>query len=210
MLWALQHLIQNRPTYSAIQEFLNYYHNTYGSFSKFPPHIGSAFSFKKRVNAPHPNIYIAIDLLRKEQSLASIARLRDDMGAPAPKRRKNKVITDECLIKLWQRYDEGFLEIPSFLKAAGLRYISKTTKTLNIDSSLFSVNGIFIEILFLLIIYWLSQLVFIYCFLFRRYNQRTVNPHEERLSFFEKKTIKIEKQSLESKSSGGKSCKPSN
>ncbi|CAF1422642.1 unnamed protein product, partial [Rotaria sordida] len=55
---------------------------------------------KKHVNALHPNIYVAIDLLRKEQSLASIARLRDYMGAPIPKRRKNKVTTDECLIKL--------------------------------------------------------------------------------------------------------------
>ncbi|CAF3591414.1 unnamed protein product [Rotaria socialis] len=68
------------------------------------------------------------DLLRKEQSLASIARLRDDMGAPAPKWRKNKVITDECLIKLWQRYDEGLLDIPAFLKAAGLRYFQRPAK----------------------------------------------------------------------------------
>ncbi|CAF0994985.1 unnamed protein product [Rotaria magnacalcarata] len=65
---------------------------------------------------------------RKEQSLASIARLRDDMGAPAPKRRKNKVITDEYLIKLWQFYDEGLLDIPSFLKAAELRYFQRSPK----------------------------------------------------------------------------------
>lgn len=26
------------------------------------------------------------------------------MGASTPKRRKNKVITDECLLKLWKRY----------------------------------------------------------------------------------------------------------
>ncbi|CAF2126390.1 unnamed protein product [Rotaria magnacalcarata] len=65
---------------------------------------------------------------RKEQSLASTARLRDDTGAPAPKRRKNKVITDEYLIRLWQRYDEGLLDIPSFLKAAGLRYLQKSPK----------------------------------------------------------------------------------
>ncbi|CAM4766734.1 unnamed protein product [Rotaria magnacalcarata] len=65
---------------------------------------------------------------RKEQSLASIARLRDDMGAPAPKRRKNKVIIDEYLIKLWLFYDEGLLDIPSFLKAAGLRYFERPPK----------------------------------------------------------------------------------
>ncbi|CAF2008617.1 unnamed protein product [Rotaria magnacalcarata] len=65
---------------------------------------------------------------RKEQSLASIARLRDDMWAPAPKRRKNKVTTDECLIKLWECYDEGLLDIPSFLKAAGLRYFQRPPK----------------------------------------------------------------------------------
>ncbi|CAF1562887.1 unnamed protein product [Adineta ricciae] len=65
---------------------------------------------------------------RKQQSLASIARLRDDMGGSAPKRRKNKVITDECFIKLWQRYDEGLLDIPSFLKAAGLRYFQRPPK----------------------------------------------------------------------------------
>ncbi|CAF4218772.1 unnamed protein product [Rotaria magnacalcarata] len=57
---------------------------------------------------------------RQEQSLASIARLRDDMEAPAPKRHKNKVIADEYLIKLWQLYDEDLLDIPSFLKTAGL------------------------------------------------------------------------------------------
>ncbi|CAF4377227.1 unnamed protein product, partial [Rotaria sordida] len=59
----------------------------------------------------------------------SISRLRDNMGAPTPKRRKNKVITDECLIKLWQRYDEGRLDIPSFLKAAGLRYFQRPPKS---------------------------------------------------------------------------------
>ncbi|CAF1236699.1 unnamed protein product [Rotaria magnacalcarata] len=55
-------------------------------------------------------------------------KLRDDMGAPAPKRPKSKVITDECLIKLWQRYDEGLLDIPSFLKAAGLKYFQRAPK----------------------------------------------------------------------------------
>ncbi|CAF3542375.1 unnamed protein product [Rotaria sp. Silwood1] len=50
------------------------------------------------------------------------------MGAPTSKRRKDKVITDECLIKLCQRYDEGRLDIPSFLKAAGLRYFQRPPK----------------------------------------------------------------------------------
>ncbi|CAF1497216.1 unnamed protein product [Rotaria sordida] len=94
MLWGLQYLIHTRPAYPCIPVFLNYYHNTYGPFK------GRHSRLKKHVNAPHPNIYVAIDLLRKEQSLASIARLRDYMGAPIPKRRKNKVTTDECSIKL--------------------------------------------------------------------------------------------------------------
>ncbi|CAM4802910.1 unnamed protein product [Rotaria magnacalcarata] len=72
---------------------------------------------------------------RKEQSLTSIARLRDDMGTPAPKRRKNKVITDECLIKLWQCYDEGLLDVPSFLKAAGLRIFQRPPKRTNSNPS---------------------------------------------------------------------------
>ncbi|CAF1480323.1 unnamed protein product, partial [Didymodactylos carnosus] len=57
-----------------------------------------------------------------EQSLASIARVRDDMRAPAPKRQKNKVIRDKCLIKLWQRYDDSRIDITAFLKAVGMIY----------------------------------------------------------------------------------------
>ncbi|CAF3046268.1 unnamed protein product [Rotaria sp. Silwood2] len=72
MLWGLQYLIQNRPEYPGIQEFLTYYHTTYGPFSKFPPHMynhyrnitprtinyleGRHSRMKKHVNAPHPNI----------------------------------------------------------------------------------------------------------------------------------------------------------
>ncbi|CAF1374204.1 unnamed protein product, partial [Rotaria sordida] len=67
-----------------------------------------------------------VDRIIEEAS--SISRLRDNMGALTPKHRKNKVITDECLIKLWQRYDEGRLDIPSFLKAAGLRYFQRPPK----------------------------------------------------------------------------------
>ncbi|CAF1563455.1 unnamed protein product, partial [Adineta ricciae] len=77
---------------------------------------------KKHVNSPHPNIFIAIDLLQKEHVIASIARVRDDAGAPTPKRRQNKLVTDECLMKLWERYDNGRIDITSFLNAAGLRY----------------------------------------------------------------------------------------
>jgi hypothetical protein len=55
---------------------------------------------KKQVNSPHPNIYIAIDLLQKEQSLASIARTSDYLSAPTSKRRKNNVVSEEHLIKL--------------------------------------------------------------------------------------------------------------
>ncbi|CAF3076742.1 unnamed protein product [Rotaria sp. Silwood2] len=141
----LQCLIHTRPVYPGIEEFLNYFHNTYGPLSKFLPHMcnhyrnilprttnyleGRHSRLKKHVNAPHPNIYVAIGLLQKKQSLASISRLRDNMGAPSPKRRKNKVIIDECLIKLWQRYDEGRLDIPSFLKAAGPRYFQRPPKS---------------------------------------------------------------------------------
>ncbi|CAF4068599.1 unnamed protein product [Rotaria magnacalcarata] len=74
-----------------------------------------------------PEDLLSVDCF-EEQSLASTARLRDDMGAPASKRRKNKVMTEECLIKLWQRYDEGLLDIPSFLKAARLRYFQRSPK----------------------------------------------------------------------------------
>ncbi|CAF4729720.1 unnamed protein product, partial [Rotaria socialis] len=57
------------------------------------------------------------------------SRLQDNMEAPTPKRRKNKVITDECLIKLRQRYDEGRLNIPSFLKIAGSIYFQRPPKS---------------------------------------------------------------------------------
>ncbi|CAF1382091.1 unnamed protein product [Didymodactylos carnosus] len=133
------------PLKHMLRGFIDYYHNTYGPFSRFPPHMykhyrnitprtinyleGRHSRMKKHVSSPHPNIYIAIDLLQKEQSLASTARVRDGMGAPAPKRRKNKVITDECLMKLWQRYDDGRIDIPAFLKAAGMRYFQRPSKS---------------------------------------------------------------------------------
>jgi hypothetical protein len=78
----LQCLIRTRPDYPGIQGFLNYYHNSYGPFNKFSPHMynhyrnitsrtinyleGKRSRMKKHVNSPHPNIYIAIDLLQKE------------------------------------------------------------------------------------------------------------------------------------------------
>ncbi|CAM4740257.1 unnamed protein product [Rotaria magnacalcarata] len=145
MLQGLQCLTSTRPEYPNIQGFLDYYHNTYGPFSKFPPHMynhyrnitprtinyleGRHSRMKKHVNSPHPNIFIAIDLLQKEQALASIARIRDDMGAPTPKRRQNKLVTDECLMKLWERYDNGRIDITSFLNAAGLRYFQRPSKS---------------------------------------------------------------------------------
>ncbi|CAF0956902.1 unnamed protein product [Rotaria sordida] len=105
MLYGLQYLVQIKPNYSTIPQFLDYYHKTYGPFSLFSPHMynhyrnitprtinyleGRHARMKKHVNSPHPNIYVAIDLLRNEQSLASITRLRDDLGAPTPKCRKN-------------------------------------------------------------------------------------------------------------------------
>ncbi|CAF1649270.1 unnamed protein product [Didymodactylos carnosus] len=66
---------------------------------------------------------------KHEQSLASISRVRDDRGSSAPKRRKNKIITDECLVKLWQRYDDGRIDIPAFLKAVGLNYFQRPSKS---------------------------------------------------------------------------------
>ncbi|CAF3048174.1 unnamed protein product, partial [Rotaria sp. Silwood2] len=39
MLQGLQCLICTQPEYPNIQGFLDYYHNTYGPFSKFPPHM---------------------------------------------------------------------------------------------------------------------------------------------------------------------------
>ncbi|CAF1390647.1 unnamed protein product [Rotaria sordida] len=144
MLWGLQYLVGIRTNYPGIQAFLDYHHNTFGPFSRFPPHLynhyrnitprtinyleGRHNPMKKHVNSPHPNIYVAIDLLQKEQALASIVRLQDDLGASTPKRRKNNVISDECLMKLWQRYDEGRIDIPAFLKAAGLRYFQRAPK----------------------------------------------------------------------------------
>ncbi|CAF1507526.1 unnamed protein product, partial [Didymodactylos carnosus] len=46
-----------------------------------------------------------------------------------------QVITDECLIygnvvtKLWQSYDDGRIDIPAFLKAAGMRYFQRPPKS---------------------------------------------------------------------------------
>ncbi|CAF4601163.1 unnamed protein product [Rotaria sp. Silwood1] len=49
-------------------------------------------------------------------------------GAPTPKRRQNNVTSDDYLMRLWQRYDEGRIDIPAFLKAAGLRYFQRAPK----------------------------------------------------------------------------------
>ncbi|CAF2038749.1 unnamed protein product [Rotaria magnacalcarata] len=77
MLQGLQCLTSTRPEYPNIQGFLDYYHNTYGPFSKFPPHMynlyrnitprtinyleGRHSRMKKHVNSPHPNIFMVID-----------------------------------------------------------------------------------------------------------------------------------------------------
>ncbi|CAF4410779.1 unnamed protein product, partial [Rotaria magnacalcarata] len=42
--------------------------------------------------------------------------------------RSTRTRENECLIKLWQRYDEGLLDIPSFLKAAELKYFQRPPK----------------------------------------------------------------------------------
>ncbi|CAF1250777.1 unnamed protein product, partial [Didymodactylos carnosus] len=39
MLWGLQCLIRTRSDYPGIQGFIDYYNNTYGPFSRFPPHM---------------------------------------------------------------------------------------------------------------------------------------------------------------------------
>ena len=51
------------------------------------------------------------------------------MGAPTPKRRKNKVVTDKYWMKLWTRYDGDCIDIPSFLKTAGLRYFQGSSRS---------------------------------------------------------------------------------
>ncbi|CAF1657773.1 unnamed protein product [Rotaria magnacalcarata] len=77
ILQGLQCLTSTRPEYPNIQGFLDYYHNTYGPFSKFPPHMynlyrnitprtinyleGRHSRMKKHVNSPHPNIFMVID-----------------------------------------------------------------------------------------------------------------------------------------------------
>ncbi|CAF0821098.1 unnamed protein product [Didymodactylos carnosus] len=122
--WMPTHLIHTKPAYANITQFLDYYHHKYSPFGQFSSHMyshhcnvmsrtinyleGRHSRMKKHINAPHPNIYVFIDLLQKEQSLAPLARIRDDMGASAPKRTKKKIITD-CLVKLWQRYDDGLI-----------------------------------------------------------------------------------------------------
>ncbi|CAF3916162.1 unnamed protein product [Rotaria magnacalcarata] len=128
MLQGLQCLTSTRPEYPNIQGFLDYYHNTYGPFSKFPPHMYNLY----RNITPRTINYLEgrhSRMKKHEQALASIARIRDDMGAPTPKHRKNKVVTDECLMKLWKRYDNGRIDITSFLKAAGLRYFQHPSRS---------------------------------------------------------------------------------
>ncbi|CAF1516632.1 unnamed protein product, partial [Didymodactylos carnosus] len=39
------------------------------------------------------------------------------------KRRKNKIITDEWFVKLWQCYDDEHMDMSTFLKAAGKKLI---------------------------------------------------------------------------------------
>ena len=88
-----------------------------------------ALPVKKHVNSPHPNIYVAIELLQKNQSLTSMTRLCDNPSIPAPKRRKNNMISEECSMKLWKRYDEGRIGMPTFLMAARIRYFQEPSKS---------------------------------------------------------------------------------
>ena len=83
---------------------------------------------KAHVNIPQLNVWVVIDLLGKEHSLGSIAKFTADTGASIPEHRKNKVTTDKYLIKLWQRFDEGRLDIFSFLRAAGFQYLQRSFK----------------------------------------------------------------------------------
>ncbi|CAF0913176.1 unnamed protein product [Didymodactylos carnosus] len=95
-----------------------------GRVTASPSVVRSIAAVQGQQYEQHPSINpISVNQLQSidrnhEQSLALIARVRDDMRAPTPKCRKNKVITDECLMKLWQRYDDGRIDIPAFLKAA--------------------------------------------------------------------------------------------
>ncbi|CAF1614360.1 unnamed protein product, partial [Didymodactylos carnosus] len=78
--------------------------------------------WKKPSTSTHPNIYCTIDLLHQEQSLGAFNSVRDHMGAPQPKRRRNQQIAENSLQKLWQRFCEQKLDMVSFLNAAGTRY----------------------------------------------------------------------------------------
>ncbi|CAF1461282.1 unnamed protein product [Didymodactylos carnosus] len=138
MIFGFNYLIQNKPNYPQLTCFVQYFHQTYGAFSTFPPptynhfmnfsprttnHVeGRHLKWKKRSTAAHPNIYCTIDLLRQEQSLGAFNALRDHMGAPQPKRRRDQQMAENSLQKLWQRYSEAKTDLVSFLNAAGLRY----------------------------------------------------------------------------------------
>ncbi|CAF1545529.1 unnamed protein product, partial [Didymodactylos carnosus] len=56
MLWGLQCLIRTRPDYPGIQGFIDYYHNTYGPFSRFPPHMCNHYRNIRTINYWKVNI----------------------------------------------------------------------------------------------------------------------------------------------------------
>ncbi|CAF0941510.1 unnamed protein product [Didymodactylos carnosus] len=103
MLWGLQCLIRTPLDYPCIKGFLDYYHSQSISiryYSNYYHNItlrtinylkGQCSRMKKHVNSSHPNNYIVIDLLQKEQSLASTTRVRDNMTeAPTRKCHHNR------------------------------------------------------------------------------------------------------------------------
>ncbi|CAF1256091.1 unnamed protein product [Didymodactylos carnosus] len=138
MIFGFNYLMQNKPNYPQLTSFLQYFHDTYVAFSSFPPptynhfvnfsppttsHVEDRYlKWKKRSTSAHPNIYCTIDLLRQEQSLGAFSSVRDHMGAPQPKRRRNQQIAENSLQKLWLRFCEQKLDMVSFLNAAGTRY----------------------------------------------------------------------------------------
>ncbi|CAF3290688.1 unnamed protein product [Rotaria socialis] len=98
---------------------------TYGAYCKSPHERNRKHQlFIMRVQDIHIKF-----LLPSFHFFLKYFKLQDNMEAPTPKRRKNKIMTDECLIKLRQRYDEDRLDIPSFLKVAGPRCFQRPPKS---------------------------------------------------------------------------------
>jgi hypothetical protein len=137
---AIDHLDSLIPTLyeNEVDLFLQYYRNTFGINSSFPPSMynhyrdvnprtinhleGHHNRWKKRSIKSHNDIYACIDMFKNEQLLAADARQRHEAGAPPPKRRRATRIAEESLYRLWDKLDRKQIDREKFLKGAGLRY----------------------------------------------------------------------------------------